>query len=103
MSGSELKVVQEVDDDEEVYSEQENNPMGYGDEEEDDEISPRTTDYRLAHWTIYTALRLILVRPVASSPSRTPSPAPLPTHARRATLSREWSFPAEVAPQTASA
>ncbi|KAN0131044.1 hypothetical protein V8E53_011177 [Lactarius tabidus] len=101
MSGSELKAVQEVDEDEEVYSEQENNLIGYEDEEEGDEI------FTSHHGSSFGSFEDIpcshLVRSVASSPSQTPSPTPLPTHTRRASLSREWSFPAKVAPQAASA
>jgi hypothetical protein len=100
MSGSELKAVQEVDEDEEVYSEQENNLLGYEDEEEGDEI------FTSHHGSSFGSLEDMpcshLVRSVPSSPSQTPSPTPLPTHARRASLSREWSFPAKVAPQAAS-
>ena len=102
MSGSELKAVQEVDEDEEVYSEQENNLMGYEDEEEGDEIFSSHNGSSFGSLDDIPRSTTHLVQSVASSPSRTPSSAPLPTHARRATLSREWSFPAKVAPHTAS-
>ena len=94
MSGSELKAVQEVDEDEE-YSEQENDLMGYEDEEEGDEI---LTSH---HGSSFGSLEDIpCSQLVASSPSQTPSPTPLPTHTRQASLSREWSFPAKAAPQS---
>ena len=91
MSGSELKAVQEVDEDEEVYSE--NNLMGYEDEEEGDESFNLGSSFdSLDDIPCSTAH---LVRSVASSPSRTPSPAHLPTHTRQSSLSRQWSFPAK--------
>jgi hypothetical protein len=71
MSGSGLKAVQELDEDEEVYSEQENNLMGY---EEGNE------SFTSNHGSSFDSLDDIpsstthLVRSVASSPSRMPSP-----------------------------
>ena len=93
MSGSELKAVEEVDEDEE-YSEQENNLLGYEDEEEGDEI------FTSHHGSSFGSLEDIQgVRSVSSSPSQTPSLTPLRTRTRQASLSREWSFPAKAAPQ----
>jgi hypothetical protein len=103
LTASELKSVQEVDEDEEPYSDQENNLMGYEDEEEGDEsfIShhggssfsslediPRSTGH--------------LVHSVSPSPSLTPLAASFPTHAKRSSLSREWSFPVKGTPHAAS-
>ncbi|KAF8258392.1 hypothetical protein EI94DRAFT_1835061 [Lactarius quietus] len=99
MSGSELKAVQEEDEDEEVYSEQENNLMGYEDEEEGDEVFTSHTGSSFGSLNDIPRSTTHLVRSVASSPSPTPQPA---AHARHASLSREWSFPAKVAPLAAS-
>ncbi|KAI0296061.1 hypothetical protein B0F90DRAFT_1747672 [Multifurca ochricompacta] len=102
VAGPELKVVQEVDEDEETDSDQENNLMGYEDEEEGDEgfTSQDGSSFSsledIPHPTVH------LVPSVASSPSRTPSPASLPAHARHSSLSREWSFPAKGTPHAAS-
>ena len=102
MSGSELKAVQEVDEDEEEYSEQENNLMGYEDEEEGDEIFTSHNGSSFGSLDDIPRSTTHLARSVATSPSRTPPPPPLTAHARRASLSREWSFPAKVAPHSAS-
>jgi len=102
MSGPELKAVQEVDEDEEVYSEQENNLMGYEDEEEGDESFTSHNGSSFGSLEDIPHSTAHLVSSVASSPSRTPSPAPHPTHVRRSSLSRVWSFPAKGAPHTAS-
>jgi hypothetical protein len=96
--GPELKAVQEVDEDEESYSDRENNLMGYEDEEEGDDSF---ASHDGSSFSSLDALDDIprstahLVPSVASSPSRAPSPAALPVHARRSSLSREWSFPAK--------
>ncbi|KAH9021326.1 hypothetical protein EDB84DRAFT_1565364 [Lactarius hengduanensis] len=100
MSGPELKAVQEVDEDEEVYSE--NNLMGYEDEEEGDDTFTSQNGSSFGSLEDIPCSTPHLDASVASSPSRTPSPAPLPTHARRSSLSREWSFPAKGAPHAAS-
>ncbi|KAH8984608.1 hypothetical protein EDB92DRAFT_1950669 [Lactarius akahatsu] len=102
MSGSELKAVQEVDEDEEVYSEHENNLMGYEDEEEGDDTFTSQNGSSFGSLEDIPCSTPHLDASVASSPSRSPSPAPLPTHARRSSLSREWSFPAKGAPHAAS-
>ncbi|KAH8996978.1 hypothetical protein EDB86DRAFT_3076906 [Lactarius hatsudake] len=102
MSGPELKAVQEVDEDEEVYSEHENNLMGYEDEEEGDDTFTSQNGSSFGSLEDIPCSTPHLDASVASSPSRTPSPAPLPTHARRSSLSREWSFPAKGAPHAAS-
>ncbi len=100
--GHELKVVQEVDEDEEPYSDQENNLVGYEDEEEGDESftshdgSSFSSLEDIPHSTAY------LEPTGASSPSRTPSPASNPAHARRSSLSREWSFPTKGVPHSVS-
>ncbi|KAH9962418.1 hypothetical protein BC827DRAFT_1267034 [Russula dissimulans] len=102
LSGHELKAVQEVDEDEESYSDQENNLMGYEDEEEGDE------SFTLHDGSSFSSLEDIprstthLVSSIASSPSGTPPPAFVPAHARRSSLSREWSFPAKCMPHSAS-
>jgi hypothetical protein len=91
----ELKTVQEVDEVQELYSNQENNLIGYEDEEEGDEsfIShdgssssslediPRSTSH--------------LMPCVASSSSRTPTPTSILAHVGHSSLLREWSFPAK--------
>ncbi|KAH9168915.1 hypothetical protein EDB89DRAFT_1551895 [Lactarius sanguifluus] len=102
MSGRELKAVQEVDEDEEVYSEHENNLMGYEDEEEGDDTFTSQNGSSFGSLEDIPCSTPHLDASVASSPSRTPSPAPLPTHARRSSLSREWSFPAKGTPHAAS-
>ncbi|KAI9455788.1 hypothetical protein BJY52DRAFT_1188205 [Lactarius psammicola] len=102
MSGPELKAVQEVDEDEEVYSEQENNLMGYEDEEEGDESFTSHNGSSFGSLEDIPHSTPHLIPSVASSPSRTPSPAPLPTHTRQSSLSRAWSFPAKGAPHAAS-
>ncbi|KAH9057730.1 hypothetical protein EDB87DRAFT_1685894 [Lactarius vividus] len=102
MSGPELKAVLEVDEDEEVYSEHENNLMGYEDEEEGDDTFASQNGSSFGSLEDIPCPTPHLDPSVESSPSRTPSPAPLPTHARRSSLSREWSFPAKGAPHAAS-
>ncbi|KAI0260930.1 hypothetical protein BC834DRAFT_845850 [Gloeopeniophorella convolvens] len=93
-AGAELKSV--LEEDEEVYSDQDNGLHGYDDEEDGDasfgshdgssvssfdDLPPRSTAHLL---------------PVSPSPSPSPSPARVssPTHERAASLSRAWSFPA---------
>ena len=73
MSGSELEVVQEVDEDEEVYSEQENNLMGYEDEAEGDELFTSHNGSSFGSLDDIPRSTTHLVRSVASSASRTPS------------------------------
>ncbi|KAI9433308.1 hypothetical protein H4582DRAFT_2112897 [Lactarius indigo] len=91
MSGPELKAVQEVDEDEEVYSEHENNLMGYEDEEEGDET-----------FTSQNGSSFGSLEDIPCSTPHLDSSHPLLTHARRSSLSREWSFPAKGAPHAAS-
>jgi hypothetical protein len=76
MSGSELKAVQEVDEDEEVYSEQENNLMGYEDVEEGDEIFASHNGSSFGSLEDIPLSTTHLARSVASSASQTPSLAP---------------------------
>ncbi|KAI9510968.1 hypothetical protein F5148DRAFT_1281329 [Russula earlei] len=100
--GHELKAVQEVDEEQDAYSDQENNLMGYEDEEEGDESftahdgSPFSSLEDIPRSTAH------LVSSVTPSPSRTPSPGFLPAHVKRSSLSREWSFPAKGVPHTTS-
>lgn len=91
-SGPELKAVQEVDEDEEVYSEQENNLIGYEDEEDGDESFTSHDDSPFGSMEFIPHSPTHLVPPVAFSP---PSPTTLPSHTRQSSLSRVWSFPAK--------
>jgi len=102
LTGSELKSVQEVDEDEEAYSDQENHLMGYEDEEEGDEsfISHDGSSFSSLEDIPRSTAHLVHI--VASSPTRTPSSTPVPTHTRRSSLSREWSFPVKGVPHAAS-
>jgi hypothetical protein len=102
MSGPELKAVQEVDEDQEEYSEQENTLMGYEDEEEGDECFTSNNGSSFGSLDDIPRSTTHLVRSRVSSPSRTPSPASLPAHTRQSSLSREWCFPAKGAPHSAS-
>lgn len=102
LAGPELKAVQEVDEDEEPYSDQENNLVGYEDEEEGDESFTLHDGSSLSSMDDISCSTAHLVPSAVSTPSRTPSPASLPTHARQFSLSREWSFPAKSTPPTAS-
>ena len=94
VTGPELKAVQEVEEEEEeLCSDEENNLIGYEDEEEGDQSfisydgstpgSLEDIPRSIAH----------LVPHVASSPSCTPIPTSV--HMRHSSLSREWSFPAK--------
>ena len=80
LTGRELKAVQEVDEDEEPYSDQENHLIGYEDEEEGDEsfilhdVSSFSSLEDIPHSTAH------LIPSGLSSPSRTPSPASNSTH-----------------------
>jgi hypothetical protein len=98
----ELKAVQEVDEDEEPYSDQENHLIGYEDEEEGDEsfISYDGSSFSSLEDIPRSTAHLILSG--VSSPSRTPSPVSNPTHARHYSLSREWSFPLKGVPHSVS-
>jgi hypothetical protein len=102
LTGSELKSVQEVDEDEEAYSDQENHLMGYEDEEEGDEsfISHDGSSFGSLEDIPRSTSHLVHI--VASSPTRTPSSTPVPTHTKRHSLSREWSFPVKGMPHAAS-
>ena len=102
LTGSELKSVQEVDEDEEAYSDQENHLMGYEDQEEGDEsfISHDGSSFSSLEDIPRTTAHLVPV--VASSPTHTPSSTPVPTHTRRSSLSREWSFPVKGMPHAVS-
>jgi hypothetical protein len=102
LAGRELKAVQEVDEDEEPYSDQENHLIGYEDEEEGDEsfISYDGSSFSSLEDILRSTAHLIPSG--VSSPSRTPSPASNPTHARHYSLSREWSFPLKGVPHSVS-
>jgi hypothetical protein len=102
LTGSELKSVQEVDEDEEPYSDQENNLMGYEDEEEGDESFISHDGSSFGSLEDITRSTAHFVPSVAPSPSLTPSATSFPTHAKRSSLSRGWSFPVKGTPHTAS-
>jgi hypothetical protein len=102
VTGSELKSVQEVDEDEEPSSDQENNLMGYEDEEEGDESFTSHDGSSVSSLEDISRPTTHLVPSVVSSPSRTPSPGPFPTHVKRSSLSREWSFPVKGTPSAVS-
>ena len=102
LTGSELKSVQEVDEDEEPYSDQENNLMGYEDEEEGDESFTSHDGSSFSSLEDIPRSTAHLVPSVVSSPSRTPLPASFRTHAKRSSLSREWSFPLKGKPHADS-
>ena len=90
-----LKAVEEVV--EEVqgpYSDQENNLIGYEDEEEGDE-SFISHDDSFCSLDDFPRSTSHLMPCVASSPSHTSTPASVSTHVRHSSLSREWSFPAK--------
>ncbi|KAI9063433.1 hypothetical protein FKP32DRAFT_1651102 [Trametes sanguinea] len=110
--GPELKAVEEVDEDDHdsMYDDDDDALAGYEDEDENDEYAfPTSSSYgsvvdysrsstpRLssdsADSTVAPALTIS--RSPSVSPSPLPSPAELPaTHARHASLSKAWSFPA---------
>ncbi|KAH9030241.1 hypothetical protein EDB83DRAFT_2554988 [Lactarius deliciosus] len=101
MSGPELKAVQEVDEDEEVYSE--NNLMGYEDEEEGDDTFTSQNGSSFGSLEDIPCSTPHLDASVASSPfPHTITRHPFRLHARRSSLSREWSFPTKGAPHAAS-
>jgi hypothetical protein len=102
LTGSELKAVQEVDEDEEPYSDQENHLIGYEDEEEGDESFISYDGSSFSSLEDITRSTAHLIPSGVSSPSRTPSPACNPTHARHYSLSREWSFPLKGVPNLVS-
>ena len=102
LTGLELKAVEEVDEDEEPYSDQENNLIGYEDEEEGDESFASHDGSSCSSLDDIPRSTAHLGPSATPSPSCTPSPASLPTHARHSSLTREWSFPAKSMPQTAS-
>jgi hypothetical protein len=102
LTGRELKAVQEVDEDEEPYSDQENHLIGYEDEEEGDESFNSYDGSSFSSLEDFTRSTVHLVPSGVSSPSRTPSPASNPTHARHYSLSREWSFPLKGLPHSVS-
>jgi hypothetical protein len=89
----ELKAVQEVDEVEELYSDQENNLIGYEDEQEGDESFTLHDGSSSSSLDDIPRSTAHLMPCVASSPSRTPTPTPISAHVRHASLSREWSFP----------
>ncbi|KAF8495155.1 hypothetical protein F5888DRAFT_1616016 [Russula emetica] len=100
--GRELKAVQEVDEDEEPYSDQENHLIGYEDEEEGDESFDSYDGSSFSSLEDIPRSTAHLIPSGVSSPSRTPSAASYPTHARHYSLSREWSFPLKGVPQSVS-
>jgi hypothetical protein len=102
LTGPELKAVQEVDEDEESYSDQEDNLIGYEDEEEGDESFTSHDGSSFSSLEDIPRSTAHFVPSTASSPSRTPSLASLPVHARHSSLSREWSFPGKGMPHAAS-
>jgi hypothetical protein len=102
LTGLELKSVQEVDEDEEPYSDQENHLIGYEDEEEGDESFASHDGSSCSSFEDIPRSTAHLGPSSTSSPSRTPSPASLLAHARHSSLTREWSFPAKSMPHTAS-
>ena len=102
LTGPELKAVQEVDEDEEPYSDQENHLIGYEDEEEGDESFTSHDGSSFSSLEDIPRSTAHLVPSGTSSPSRTPSPASLPVHARHSSLTREWSFPVKGVPHTTS-
>ena len=102
LTGPELKAVQEVDEDEEPYSDQEDNLIGYEDQEEGDESFTSHDGSSFSSLEDIPRSTAHLVPSAPSSPSRTSSPATLPAHARRSSLSRAWSFPTKGAPHAAS-
>jgi hypothetical protein len=102
LTGHELKAVQEVDEDEEPYSDQEDNLIGYEDQEEGDESFTSHDGSSFSSLEDIPRSTAHLVPSSASSPSRTPSPASLPAHARRSSLSRGWSFPSKGTSHVAS-
>lgn len=102
LTGPELKAVQEVDEDEEPYSDQEDNLIGYEDQEEGDESFTSQDGSSFSSLEDIPRSTAHLVPSAPSSPSRTPLPATLPAHARRSSLSREWAFPTKGTPHAAS-
>ena len=102
LTGCELKAVQEVDEDEESCSDQENHLIGYEDEEEGDESFISHDGSSFSSLEDIPRSTVHLVHSGVSSPSRTPSPASNPTHARHYSLSREWSFPLKGVPHSVS-
>jgi len=102
LTGSELKSVQEVDEDEEAYSDQENHLMGYEDEEEGDESFISHDGSSFSSLEDIPRSTVHLASTVASSPTRTSSSTSVPMHTKRSSLSREWSFPVKGMPHAAS-
>ena len=102
LPGCELKAVQEVDEDEEPFSDEENHLIGYEDEEEGDESFISHDGSSFSSLEDIPRSTAHLVSSGVSSPSRTPSPASNPTHARHNSLSREWSFPLKGVPHSVS-
>jgi hypothetical protein len=102
LTGRELKAVQEVDEDEEPYSDQENHLIGYEDEEEGDGSIISYDGSSFSSSEDFPRPTAHLIPSGVSSPSRTPSPASNPTHARHHSLSREWSFPLKGLPHSVS-
>ncbi|KAI0829330.1 hypothetical protein BC628DRAFT_1315177 [Trametes gibbosa] len=106
--GPELKVVEEVEEDddcESMYDDDVNELARYEEEDENDEYAfPTSSSYgsvadysrsstpRLSGDSIDSAPALVISRSPSASPSPLPSPAE-PTHARHATLIKAWSFP----------
>ena len=94
MSGSEVKAIQEVDEDK--YSEQENSLIGYEDKKEGNKI------FTPHHGPSFGLLEDIpCSQLVLSLPSQMPSLTPFPILTNRH-LSREWSSLAKATPQGAS-
>jgi hypothetical protein len=101
LTGLELKAVQEVDEDEESYSDQENHLIGYEDEEEGDESFTSHDGSSFSSLEDIPRATARLVPSATSSPSRTPSSS-FQAHVRHSSLSREWSFPGKGMPHAAS-
>ena len=96
LTGSELKAVQEVDEDEETYSDQEDHLMGYEDEEEGDE------SFVSHDGSSFSSLEDIPRSTAHLAPAVASSATSVPTHTKRSSLSREWSFPVKGMPHAAS-
>ena len=107
--GYALKSVQEDDGDEDYYSEEDNGLAGYEDQEdadvslmEEDESSSFGSEDEMPR-----SIGYLQQQPQRSSSPTTPTrqvfTPPKPTHVRRATLSRTWTFPkGPAAPQPAA-
>ncbi|KAI0352708.1 hypothetical protein OH77DRAFT_1408445 [Trametes cingulata] len=108
--GPELKAVEEVDEDDDMFDDDDNELARYEDEDENDEYAfptsssydsvadySRSTTPRLSGGSVDSAPALTVSRSPSASPSPLPSPAE-PMHARHASLSKAWTFPVNSAP-----